>query len=199
MSVEKDLKQNWVDEPAFTNLRRDLLRSIQGSVLELGPGRGVNFEAFSKGITWTGLEPRKRVGKRLQDRAVHYGFHPIIAQARAENMPFATDTFDAVVASRVLCTVDDPAAVMSEVIRVLRPGGRYFFFEHVAPLGGASRQLIKAMTPPCRLLEGGCNPSRETSQVIQNAGFSRVEVSWHNTDTLGLKIPSIAGFAETSL
>jgi ubiquinone/menaquinone biosynthesis C-methylase UbiE len=105
------------------------------------------------------------------------------------------DSVDAVLASYVLCTVTEPETVLSEILRVLRPGGLFCFAEHVIPDGGLSRRVIRALVPLSIRLQGGCDPSRDMAATIAAAGFVSVDESWTLTRALGLRIPRLCGVA----
>ena len=91
--------------------------------------------------------------------------------APAERLPLADASVDAVVSTGVLCTVDDPAAALAEARRVLRPGGRLLFIEHVRAEGRAARRQDR-ITPLWRRLNAGCRPNRDTVAAITGTGFA---------------------------
>lgn len=102
------------------------------------------------------------------------------------------------VATIVLCSVRDQQCVLGEVLRVLRPGGAFVFFEHVAaPPATWSRRAQRLYAPASRVFDHGCDPSRETAWAIEEAGFSEVRLDWFaERGPLGLHIPYIGGRAE---
>jgi ubiquinone/menaquinone biosynthesis C-methylase UbiE len=193
--MTSESERSWLSADAFSRSRRGIVSALRGSVLELGPGRGLNFGDFSKDIGWTGLDQSARHNVRLRQRALEHGFRPTLIRASAEAMPVANNSFDAVIASDVLCSVKNPNQVLSEIIRVLRPGGFYCFFEHVVPLRGGSRTVVSALAPLSIRWGKGCDPSRDSWRVIENAGFAYVDMTWHLTNTFGVKIPRIGGIA----
>ena len=131
------------------------------------------------GIDWIGLEPDPAVCPRLATIAAAHGHHrPVIASV-AERIPLPCMSVDAVAGTTVLCSVADQAMVLTEVRRVLRPGGQFVFFEHVAaPRGTATRGLQRCCAPLCRRLAAGCDPARETWRAIATAGFRDVQFRW---------------------
>ena len=103
----------------------------------------------------------------------------------------------AVIASTVLCSVRDPARALEEVRRVLRPGGRLVFFEHVAGERGSWTSVLQAVYAPLsRLIDHGCDPHRDTAASIRDAGFASVEVKrMLAPGVLGTVEPLIEGVA----
>src|SRR5215210_5440442 len=108
----------WVAERAgMAARRRALVGQAHGRVLEIGAGTGLNVRHYPDGLDLVLTEPDEAMAERLR--------------ARAEALPFADDSFDTVVSTLVLCTVPDQPAALREIARILRPGGRLLFAEHV--------------------------------------------------------------------
>jgi SAM-dependent methyltransferase len=115
---------------------------------------------------------------RLRQRASRSGVTLDLRPVAAEALPFATASIDFVCASLVLCSVDDPARVLSEIRRVLRPGGRFVCLEHVgAPPASAVAVLQRAIRRPWHWLFEGCDLCNHTPAVLQAAGFRSVEMT----------------------
>ena len=95
-----------------------------------------------------------------------------VVEAGAESLPFADDSFDTVASTLVLCTVDDPARTVSEVARVLRPGGGLLLLEHVRdPASGSLGAWQDRLRRPWGWFAGGCHPNRDTASTLRGAGF----------------------------
>ncbi len=174
--------------------KRGLLAPLSGTVLEIGPGGGNNLAFLRPDVRWIGVEPNPFFHDRLRARGERLGIEVDVRAATAEALPAADQSVDAVVASLVLCSVRDPEATLREVRRVLRPGGRFVFIEHVAAPHGALRVVQHALRPIWRALSDGCNPDRDTGRLIEAAGFADVDV---RRFTLPVPImgPHIAGVA----
>lgn len=174
-----------------------LLGALRGAVVELGPGAGGNLQHYRPDVRWLGIEPSKAARDLTRAEAAALGMRAQVLPGRAEELELADASVDAVVCSFVLCSVGDLAGALAEVRRVLRPGGRFVFAEHVAaPAGTWVRrgQNLLAAFP------GGCRPNRETLPAIANAGFTVVDL--HRFDMpgpLGLGIPQLVGAAEEGL
>lgn len=183
------------DVAAYRSRKAALLRDLHGDVLEIGAGRGANFGYFGNDVRWTGLEPNRRAHRYLRAAARSYGHNAPVLDARAEHIPLPDASMSAVVSSVVLCSVSDQDAALAEVVRVLRPGGRFVFFEHVAaPAGTWSRRLQRLSAPLNKLLDHGCDPARETWLAIERAGFAVTTIDWFTgLRWAGVRIPLIAG------
>lgn len=159
-------------ERIFAERKRELLGPLRGLVLEIGPGAGVNLGYYGSGVRWIGAEPDALAYRHLRDRWPDAR----IVRARAERLPFADGSVDAVVCTHVLCSVADPAACLAEVARVLRPGGRFVFLEHVAaPEGTWGRRVQRAARPLWRVVMGGCHPDRPTDRLVRDTRVFAVE------------------------
>ncbi|MBX6354778.1 MAG: methyltransferase domain-containing protein [Micromonosporaceae bacterium] len=168
------------DMTAYAGRKRELLGALTGTVLEIGAGAGANFVHFDRSIRWIGLEPDPRWHDQLDRAAAAHGNGSAVIGGRAEQIPLADNTVDAVVSTIVLCSVADQERVLAEVRRVLRPGGTFVFFEHVAAPGTWTRRLqrVRALCYS-RRFDAGCDPSRETWRPIEAAGFRNVDLAWY--------------------
>jgi ubiquinone/menaquinone biosynthesis C-methylase UbiE len=182
---------------AYAGRKHELLGALTGTVLEIGAGRGANFVHFGRSVRWIGLEPDRHRHEHLVRAGARHGHSAAILSAHAERIPLADNTVDAVVSTVVLCSVADQDRVLAEVRRVLRPGGSFAFFEHVAaPPGSWSRRLQRAWAPYSRRFDAGCDPTRETWRPIAGAGFEDVDMHWYaRRIRLGVYSRYIAGQA----
>jgi SAM-dependent methyltransferase len=174
-----------------------LIGGLRGTVLELGAGRGANFANLSPDVSWIGLEPHDRTRAALVRTAAAQDLRSRqVLAAPAERIPLPEASVDAVLSTVVLCSVTDLDATLAEVRRVLRPGGRFVFFEHVAaPPGTWTHRLQRMAAPVTRTFDKGCDPCRGIGTAIRAAGFASVEL--HRYVRPGpLHIPFIAGSAQ---
>jgi ubiquinone/menaquinone biosynthesis C-methylase UbiE len=130
-----------------------------------------------RGTRLTAIEPSRAMHPRLRAQAERYGVELELHDVFAEQMPLESGSVDVVLATLVLCTVGEPARVLEEVVRVLRPGGRFVCLEHVrAPTAGPVRALQSALRAPWRWAFEGCDLCRDTGAALQSAGFASVEI-----------------------
>lgn len=175
--------------------KRALLGDLHGTVLEIGPGAGPNLSYYPRDIRWIGVEPNPYMDPYLQHAAEKAGLPIEIRRGSAERIDLDDGSVDAVVSTLVLCSVGDLDATLREIHRVLRPGGRFVFVEHVAAATGTwSRWLQDAIQPAWGLLADGCRPNRETWAAVEGAGFSRVQIE-HFQTPFPIVGPHIAGVA----
>jgi ubiquinone/menaquinone biosynthesis C-methylase UbiE len=162
--------------------RRALLAGAKGDVLEIGGGTGANLEYYGDGVgTLTIVEPEKPMLRRLQSHIEQTRPQAKALRAPAEDLPFNDASFDMVVATLVLCTVDDVPRALRELHRVLRPGGKLLFIEHVRSDDPALAKKQDRMLPINVRVGHGCHPNRRTLDSIRDAGF---EISSLERDTL---------------
>lgn len=147
------------------------------TVLEIGPGTGANSRHLVPGTRVYALEPSRAMHDQLRERYAASGIDVTILPAGAEDIPLPDASVDEVICSLVLCTVEDPERVLEEIRRVLRPGGRFRFVEHVAaPRRGVRRLVQRVIRRPWGWLFEGCDPGRHTPRLIQAAGFADVQM-----------------------
>ena len=162
------------EEACLREWRTDLLQTTSGDVLELGSGTGINLGLYPPSvqrIVYSEPDPhmRSRLEKRLAERPDE---RAEIMKISAEELPFEDHSFDGVVCTLVLCTVRNPERSLSEAYRVLRPGGRIYFLEHVIAHDNEARQRWqRRLEPVWRWCADGCHVTRDTAANIEQAGF----------------------------
>lgn len=146
-------------------------------VVEVGPGIGANFRFLRPGTHMVAIEPNPYMQPALRRRAALHGIDLEIKSAVGEAIDLPDQSVSAVISSLVLCSVRDPDRVVSEIRRILRPGGRYAFVEHVvADEGSATRYLQHLLARPWGWFFEGCSVERDLGAVIERAGFATVEM-----------------------
>ncbi|HET7899592.1 MAG TPA: class I SAM-dependent methyltransferase [Candidatus Nanopelagicales bacterium] len=157
--------------------KQRIFRGVSGPVVEIGPGVGANFRFMPPGTEVIAVEPNEHMHARLRQTAARAGIDLRLLPTVAEATGLPAASAGAVISSLVLCTVRDPEAVVGEIHRVLRPGGRYAFLEHVvAAEGTATRRVQRLVARPWAWAFEGCSCQRDLEPVIRDGGFSRVEL-----------------------
>jgi ubiquinone/menaquinone biosynthesis C-methylase UbiE len=163
------------EEAGLGAMRESLLAGATGRVLEIGGGTGVNLPYYDGVDSLVVTEPEPAMLRRLERKVREQAPQAEVVQAPAEDLPFGDASFDTVVSTLVLCGVDVDRS-LAELRRVLRPGGRLLFLEHVRSDDPALARFQDRINPLNRFLVG-CECNRQTLSAIETAGFtiSRVE------------------------
>lgn len=160
-------------QKAIEERRRALVPLAEGRVFELGCGGGLNQKLYDgeRVSAFAGIDPHGRLLEDARAEARQRGWDADIRQASGENIPFADGSFDTVVCTYTLCSVNDPSKVLAELRRILRPGGRMLFLEHGrAPDAGVAKWQER-IEPLWKRLAGGCHLTRQVGASLRGAGF----------------------------
>jgi SAM-dependent methyltransferase len=179
----------------FGRRKRALFADLPRRVVEIGPGTGANLRYYRPGTTVVAVEPNPHMHAPLAATARRRGVDLEVRARGAESTGLADAGADAVVCTLVLCTVPDPAAAIAEIRRVLRPGGRLIFLEHVHATGfyGLVQRVVAR---PWKWFFEGCDVRRDTERALTAGGFADVAVERYRAPTVFLPInPQIAGTA----
>ena len=153
--------------------RHRALAGLAGRVIEVGAGNGMNFGHYPDTVTEVlAVEPEDHLRALAEKTAEHAPVPVQVVAGHADALPAEDATFDAAVASLVLCSVPNVAHALAEVRRVLRPGGELRFFEHVRSDKPWFGILQDALTPLWSSAGGGCHLNRDTTAAIRAAGFT---------------------------
>jgi ubiquinone/menaquinone biosynthesis C-methylase UbiE len=152
--------------------RRALIHGVHGDVIEIGGGTGANLPYYGDRVkTLTLTEPSRPMIRHLQQRIDEHTPHAKLLRAPAEDLPFEDHSFDAAVSTLVLCSVDDQPRALRELRRVLRPGGRLLFMEHIRSDEPRLARLQDRMNRINNIV-AHCDCNRPTLDSIRAAGFS---------------------------
>lgn len=175
------------EENGLGAMRAKVLAGARGRVIEIGAGTGVNLDLYGSGIEdLTLVEPDEHMAQQLRKRletgeGAHGGATAgegsgpnapkHLVEASAETLPFADDTFDTAVATLVFCTIPDPVAAIAELARVLKPGGRLLFIEHVRSDDPGLARWQDRLEKPWRFMGDGCHCNRDTEATLGASAF----------------------------
>lgn len=180
---------NWYDffmkpleKKKFKRIREELLAKATGSVLELGSGTGINFPLYKEAVIVTAIEPSQHMIERSLTKHGQAVVPIEIVQASAEELPFATDSFDTVVATLVFCTIPNPEKAIIEMKRVCKPGGKILLFEHVKMQNRFLSSLQNCLTPAWKKICDGCHLNRNTLELLRNKEIPIIQVHQYYRD-----------------
>jgi ubiquinone/menaquinone biosynthesis C-methylase UbiE len=163
-----------MDRAGVAEQRRTLAAGLSGRVIEVGAGNGRQFAHYPPAVTEVvAVEPEPRLRAAAVRAAAEAPVPVRVVDALAEDLPGADGEYDAAVVALVLCSVDDQGPALSEIHRVLRPGGQLRFLEHVAaPEPGMLRRVQRVVDATVwPRLFAGCHTGRDTVAAIERAGF----------------------------
>jgi len=186
------------EEACLKDWRRELLKDIYGDVLEIGAGTGLNLEHYPESLgSLVMSEPDKHMREQLKKKIPAINHDVTVSTGKAEEIDADDESYDFVVASLVCCSVTNLGSVLMEIRRVLKPGGRLVFLEHVAaPAGTRRRRWQNRVNPFWRRLAGNCHFNRETESAISAAGFEIVEIKRESMrKAMPIVRPTIRGIA----
>lgn len=176
--------------PSLMDKRRELLLAVQGDVLEIGFGTGVNLPFYQAVDHLYALEPNPSVFQLAQQRLEQAPFLVTHLAAGAESIPLADASVDHVVSTWTLCSVQSVAAVLAEIDRVLKPNGSLHVVEHV--LFDAQhphlQRLQHCLTPVQKVVADGCHLNRDIEAELIKAGFQAVQKQYF----MAAGVPKIA-------
>jgi len=168
--------------------RTKLLEPARGRVLEIGGGTGANLPFYGAEIDELVItEPEEPMARRLESKLRGYSLLARLVRAPAEDLPLEDASFDFVVSTLVLCTVNDPTRALKEAHRVLKPGGQLLFLEHVRSDDAKLARWQDRLNGLQTRVGHGCNCNRSTLDAIRASGFTVTELE---RDTLR-KVPPI--------
>ncbi|XP_051856762.1 putative methyltransferase-like protein 7A [Antechinus flavipes] len=184
----------------FSNLPKFAGSSGKLVLMEVGCGTGANFKFYPPGSRITCIDPNPNFEKFLIQSIAehrHLQFERFLVASGEDMHQIADDSMDVVVCTLVLCSVQNQEKFLKEVHRVLRPGGAFYFMEHVAAEPSTWNFFWQQVLQPIwHLLFDGCDLTRETWKALERASFSKLNLQ-HLQAPLSCKLvrPHILGYA----
>jgi len=151
--------------------RLDTVKDACGIVLEIGFGSGLNLPYYKNVSKLYALEPSGEIYNLAQERISKISFPVEYIQAGAESIPLPDMSTDCVVSTFTLCSIPHLEKALSEVFRVLKPGGKFYFVEHGKSPNATISNIQNLFTPISKCIAGGCHMNRDIENYILNAGF----------------------------
>ena len=168
----------WAGEKAGVGaLRQGLLTRASGTTVELGSGTGLNLRFYSETLDELILtEPDAAMRRRLARRLRREQRSSRVLDASGECLPFEDESVDTVISTFVLCTVDAPDVALQEIKRVLRPGGKLLFLEHVRSGSPRLAHWQDRLAGPWQRFAEGCRCNRATGELVRSSGLEIEEM-----------------------
>ena len=163
--------------PSITRLRSEALSEVDGEILEIGFGTGLNLEHYPVHVRHlTAVDPGVGMTRIARRRIERSHIDVDLRVQTAEELPFEDGRFDCVVSTWTLCSIQDSGRAVSEIGRVLRPGGRYVFLEHGLGDDPGVQRWQRRLTPLQRRLADGCRLDVDIEALIRKGPFREVQV-----------------------
>jgi ubiquinone/menaquinone biosynthesis C-methylase UbiE len=161
------------EKAGLADHRKKLLERARGRVLEVGGGTGANLPFYGDEVEEVVItEPEEPMARRLEHKLEGTSLPARVVRAPAEKLPFEDASFDFVVSTLVLCTVESPARALAEIHRVLKAEGQLLFVEHVRSDSAKLARWQDRLNGIQKRVAVGCNCNRRTLENIETAGFS---------------------------
>lgn len=153
--------------------RQKIFRDIEGKVLEVGIGVGLNFPLYNKDVELTGVDFSPEMLKKAKDAAEGYPFKATFLQEDVENIEFPDDTFDTIVSSGTLCGYQNPVKVLNNFQKWCKPDGRILLLEHGISSNKPLMWLQKSLDPLAVKI-AGCHANRDISAIVKSSNLQLV-------------------------
>ena len=165
-----------MDKPYIKEGRKNILKNVSGKVLEIGFGTGLNIPHHPPSVTkLTIIDKNPGMNKQAQERISASKIKVDNKVLNGEELPFEDESFDSVVSTFTLCSIQNIDKSLKEIHRVLKPGGKFFFQEPGLANDPKIRKWQNRINPLQKVWADGCNLNRDIKSLIENNGFSITE------------------------
>ena len=160
-------------DPALEQIRAEAVRGASGRVVEIGFGSGLNLPHYPQAVqSLVAVEPNDGMHARARPRIAASRIPVEVIHGTAEQLPLADAGFDSAVSTLTLCTVAEPARVLAELWRVLRPDGRLLLMEHGLSEDDGVARWQQRLNGLQRIVACGCNLNRPIAELVQATAFA---------------------------
>ena len=161
----------------FQKQRRAVLQAVDGKILEIGFGSGLNLPHYPDTVTeLVTVDPNPGMGRYTAQQIAQSDIVVDRQVLSGESLPMQDDSFDTVVSTWTLCSIDDVERALAEVKRVLRPGGQFIFLEHGLSPDKKVSCWQHRLNGIQRIFGDGCNLNRDMRELVADIGFKQLEV-----------------------
>jgi ubiquinone/menaquinone biosynthesis C-methylase UbiE len=160
--------------PELGKYRRRALEAARGKVLEVGFGTGLNLPYYPEAVNEiTAIDPESMLPEKVAERIKKFPVPVNFVQLDASgHLPFADATFDSIITTWTLCSIENVEPALAEMRRLLKPDGRYIFFEHGRSDDAKTAKWQDRFNPVEKVIGAGCNINRPIDRLIKAAGFA---------------------------
>jgi len=181
-----------LNQPHIAQLRQKLLSNVDGEVLEVGVGTGLNLAHYPQQVRHlTTVDPNPGINKRLKKRIDQSHLDVDQRTIGGEQLPFDEACFDVVVTTFTLCSIADVTTAIREIYRVLKPGGQYLLLEHGLCPDPKVQRWQKRLSPLQRIISNGCRLDVDVLEKVSSSPFSTIEI----TNCFLDRMPKVFGYA----
>jgi ubiquinone/menaquinone biosynthesis C-methylase UbiE len=163
--------------PRIESLRKETLTQVDGEILEVGFGTGLNLEHYPEHVRHlTAVDPGVGMTRIARRRIARSHIKVELSVQTAEELPFEDGVFDWVVSTWTLCSIRDSKRAVSEICRVVKPGGRFLYLEHGLSEEPGVQRWQRRLTPVQQRLAGGCRLDVDIEGLVKSGAFRDVQV-----------------------
>lgn len=167
-----------LSQPFVAKHRQELLSQAHGEILEIGFGTGLNLSHYPEQVRKiTTADPNVGMHRKAEQRIEQSGIDVDHRLISGERLPFDEGTFDGVVSTFTLCSIEDVSRAIGEVYRVLRPGGRFLILEHGLSPDPKVQKWQHRLNWLQRNLADNCHLDRNMRELVSRQPFSSMELS----------------------
>ena len=163
--------------PRIERLRSETLAQVEGEILEIGFGTGLNLEHYPEHVRrLTAVDPGEGMARIARRRMERSDIDVDLRVQTAEDLPFEDGQFDCVVSTWTLCSIRDARRAVAEISRVLKPGGRFLYLEHGLSDEPGVQRWQRRLSPLQKRVAGGCRLDVDIESLVKSGAFRDVQV-----------------------